>query len=511
MSGEAQQVIPTAIDYRPVKTVTPIYRWRQVVPQVAPTSPVPTSQTDVVFIIPGGSVMNLGKSRFTLGYQIAATGAANSKNFLHSAPPIYRVTLTTAHNQTLVDISNYRVYQKAVIPAVVTKDEFKAMSTVAYGITAGANAPFALAKFGPWISSAVGPPVQDASALSGLLKVPGAGPLVPGMYAAYMPSAAVNSTSYPGTFICDTVIDAPQLFVGSDAANIAGGDAYTWDCQLQHLFPHTVLQTLQDLYFGEDLMLKLTLHGLNEIGFKATNATTFAGAAAFAANAVTVTQNSCNLWIAVQQNEEIAKNVQSQVQTSGMQLGMQQVVTFQNANQLLANAQSYSQINALTSGYGRAVLRCYTVATQDDSLTYAANAFNIQYPVLQAAPLAIPAGQCDKWDTYQSFVNQTPTSDYPLSTRDVYDRQFDLLKNTCLSNQQTWQAVSSVVIEDWSGLPSGEALRMVTPEGGLSLLSQINHQINLNRLSSIGTKSTVWQFYIMARILRLSREGAMVL
>jgi len=509
MATSSPMMIPQATDYRPIKTLTPTYKFSQVVPQVAPPATLTAAQSEISFLIPGSSVMNLALTRFRIGLRVAAT--ALNYTVFHAAPPLYRVQLVTSKNVILVDISDYRVFHKAAVPACVSRDELQAMTIAQSAVAAlPAGAVGSLPSAGPLIVGA------NAFALSATGRAPGVGSLSGGCVSSRAISAGIGANApYAGTAVLDFADKAPQMYYGTNDVNVAS--ALAWDVQLQHLVPHSILSVLQDLYFGEDLTLRLTLLGANEVGFATTNMHTLAAAANFAANSVTVTPNSCNLWVAYQDNKEIAGMVMQKVLSDGLQMPVQSVTTFQNSAQFgVDNAITSSVTNTLSAGYGRSVLRSYTIATNSTAAPYrAANAFNTMYYVDQANVADVTygqvAGQCDKFDFYQSYLNQRPTSDSRLSMHDVWDRQSDLLRNTPLANQSTWQAYSSVIIEDWSGLPHAEQLRSITPEGGLSLMVPLTHTVDIARIGANGPRMTTWQFYVMARILRLTADGAQIL
>lgn len=517
--SEPLKLLPESVDFRLVKTLTPKYKYVLTVPQQAPPAAVPAATSDVVVVLPGSAPYSMGKTRICLQQYLTTPVVNNGIPCYFALFPSYRIQLLPTQGPALVDINFHRNFQKAVLPACISRQELLQFPLANTGQAAGGGT-----------FQGVVIPDLGGTGLGNGLGGQGAFPCVTGAGAAavagsvrqmaglsslaakcaspvYQTAATlagwVNEIS--GGAAITTTGDIPVEIVAGTATNTSL--LINWDVELQHLVPHSVLSIIQDLYWGQDLTLRITLHEVGKLGFTCSNVVTKANAAAM----VTSSWQNFQVLQAVQDNAQLANEAKARTER-GMDLPIQQVYMFQNSTQL-GNGKTYGSVqNIISPGYGRSLLRAYSCTTTTDTAFAIANGANFTVPISivgggGVAPSNYASGQSYQWDYFQSFINTNATSPYELSVRDVWQCMDEFLKTSAYTSEQMWQMWSSVVIEDFSGLPHSEDLRSRTPEGGLSLAAPITHQVNFRKLNASVDDQTIWNWYVVSRIMRLTPAG----
>jgi len=451
-------LVPPALDRYAPETMYSKYNFRQIMPEGGTAQPfgASTGQTTLQFRLPGNVVYSRGQCELSLTVTLAAGGAGNF-NVIHAGClPIDNFEVFSSRGTPLATVNNYRQFQKAVLPFTTPRSVMQRSASLSAVKTSAAA-------------------ITDIAATA----------LIP----ANIDKAYVVKSDGKGVDV-----GAPYL---SYYPTIVGGDnaitSVNYRVPFWQLFPHSVLAPVQDWLPNEDIIIRLTFPRALDVGFMATNATTFAGAAAYAGSQ-TVFSN-CFVWQACQLNQDICRLVALQTNSpEGLWTPVQYVRSYSDIS-LPQNGTTVGTAQRIfNNSMGSSILRIYSSVFQpDNGSTLSANNYNVSNVLFT------------QWREYYDSV---ATSDSALYLPDVFKQQINIMKDTCIANYDQWAAMGSVIVTDFSSLP-GDGLAKVTPmDSGFSLnkTPQVNYAPEFTR-SSTALGSTAFQWFVMTRKLQTSLTG----
>lgn len=467
------QVVPPEVDFRRVAKGSSKYRYRKINAEVAPTI-----GGQVQYRFGSGSVINLSKTEFVIGF--TTTGAALNRSAIHGAPPITAARLETSSGVLLMDTNNSRMHSKALIPFNITKDYLKTMNTQHAFVTANTEyvgplcplRPFALAAGNNAIfrSTSARACKEDYKVQTG-----GVGDIIQ--------NGEIEDGVFAPAHLTETVALTSNTY---------------YRLKLGNLFPHSVCAVRNDLYFGMDLVLTMTIASAAEIGYDA-GAINAAVTPLAAATAATLIANPY-LQLCLQDDLATANSVR-QVCLSGISIPCQVTRTDSIAGAI--NSLN-SRTLKLNLSHGSSLLRVYTVVTTADLAPYRYTALgNIAANTTETDPLLTNG----IYDSYRCYVNNIPLTDGALSSpHEVYNQcVYPLADETCIGSVRHWMRDSAVIPQDFSGTKN---LSQITPLSGLSLQAPMDLQIDIQTRASTDALATTISFIcVFLKFLKISAAG----
>lgn len=534
--------IPQATDFRQNQTASSRYRFRRVAPEGNMTALQASSAAsqDVSFRFGAGYVINLAKTRLRIFEQVNSTGTTSTlTTYMRALPPIQAIRLQTSSGVNLFDIQNFDAYMSTIYPLYTKKEDVpreaksvgisKAQVAPAdlwvspYQAATGAGTPAYVGSFGMPGSIATASPVPGFSAVATPSTAFGAttpgGPLVfPNQLVfsqASNASTAVNKASLLSVFespnayidLSDCKLSYPAVEKGLPrsylpvAVGVNSANTHQWDLPLSKLLPHTLCAQLQDLYFGTDLLLTVSLaaygnrsfqgigqtgvgavdyiDGMNPVNAGTANATNPPVLVqAYTSCAATITVNTAatndavsvcylqDMLLATQDNQDLVNSVKQEIAGKGIRIPIQQpFLAIESATAPAAASQNYSRTIRLNIARGAALLKWYTgflvTRTPSGAVT---------------GPRRMPGNMRSAvWQTYRAFLNAVPMSDSIQNAWDHFSRVAHFHKGSLCESLLAWLQISGMCVEDFL---SGFDLSLTTPEGGLPLANPIDVQID---------------------------------
>jgi hypothetical protein len=439
--------IHPSMDFKSVSICKPRFKFRDLYPLSATTLSL-NSTTSAVFEIPGSVVWNPSQSM--LNFTTISPAVAGKFTCAHGrgSSPIYGMRWVTETGIVLMDVSNLDAYVKTVLPVSTDSKEWESVPTMAES-TAG----FARSDVINPSTSGVGCPILN--------------------------TGAVDPKGYPNGG------DAIQTYQASVAVNTALET--NWSIDFAKIV-HTFASIKQNLYLaGLNSTLTVTLNPTQNVFFTSTALTLADGA-----NTAVVTPiTNLKLRLAIQSNEAISNAIKQHVLTTGVQMNIPWVNSFQGTTDA---GLTFSATNKLTRANGTNLLRFY-------SILHPNNGGSLFYNLNNKTAL--------KYTACRNFVNQVPLSDYPLSHIEHYTLKKDLYKGSIVFNENVHNT-HSVVVEDFSGM-SGPDLA----EGGEKNtcgLSLENGAVDyLQEFTKPATVFNYKSWAITQKVISISKDGVNVL
>lgn len=266
--------------------------------------------TTVTFDIPVGCI---NFSRSFLSFTITPTAGGNAKyNWLFTGHmPIRDIQLSTNRNLLLCDIQNANYYTNEVLMATTRKDEFDSY------------------------------PSFDASVLSKSV-----GNLLYRSNALGTAAAAIRPNNFPAS-----VSYEERNYVQVGGSNTAT-PVYYARIPLS-MIKHSILSLDKDLYFGENLKLKLVFPPRDTFGFISADAADPTSSAAALAGDISLT--TMQLWVANEQNPEIINAIEGQYRAGGYTVMTDFVTSMPNP----LSGTSQNVTIRINSGFGKRLKRIY--------------------------------------------------------------------------------------------------------------------------------------------------------
>lgn len=538
--------IPEATDFRQNQTASSRYRFRRVSPEGNMTGLQASSSAsqDVAFRFGAGFVINLSKTRLRIFEQVNVTGTTSTlTTYKRALPPIAAVRLQTSSGVVLFDVQNFDAYMATVYPFTHKKEDVS-REAKSVGVSAAATAPADLfvspyqaatragtpsyvGSFGMPGSISASAPVPGFSAVATPSTAFGAttpgGPLVFPNQLVYSQDANDQKTANKPGLLC--VLESPNAYIDlSDcktsypavergmprsylpvAVGVNSANTHQWDLPLSKLLPHTLCTQMQDLYFGTDLLLTVSLAAYGQCSFQGKGQTGVGAVdyidamnpvntgtvgvtsvpvlvQAYSAMAATITTNTAatnnavsvcylqDLLLATQDNQDLVNSVKQEIAGKGIRIPIQQpFLAVESVTAPSAASLNYTRTIRLNIARGAALLKWYTgfLVTRNP----VANPDNIF-----CLPRRLPGNMRSAvWQSYRAYLNAVPMTDAIQNVWDQYSRTKHFFKDFLPESFLAWLQLSGVCIEDFL---SGFDLSKTTPEGGLPLANPIDVQID---------------------------------
>lgn len=556
--------IPQATDFRQNQTASSRYRFRRILGEgtqaQAPFNIQLSATTDINFRFGAGYVINLAKTRLRICEALRYTVAVNQL-YTRAVPPVKAIRLQTSSGVILFDIQNMDAYMNAVYPfserfsqrhglpvmncptwtSVVCADAGGSNSSI--GSTSAGTYPggtnLTFPTCGPCfgtgsagdakangqnencaISEPGGPLIvpgiqacskiaTDTVTAQSVISIGvGNGYVQPGQLAAKLAAAVLPGKDMPRQYIPTIAMETAVPTEGIGANFLGSTNYMQWDVPLSRLLPHTVCAALQDLYFGTDLLLTVTLDSLTNRSFVAAStgngsivnhpdhvASQAAMTSVTAATSASAAASyyALDMQLATQDNLDLVNSVKQEIAGKGIRIPVQQPFVSIEAGPTVSSSDSvYSRVLRLNIARGASLLKSYSGIMDTAGTTafpYVNRLLcNLPTSLYAATPADPPTGVSSsflypQWKQYRSFLNSVPMSDSSLDPRDQWQRSCDWIKDCFAKTFKSWLQLGGVCVEDFT---SGFDLRLTTPEGGLPLANPIDVQIDMT-LSGIPT------------------------
>lgn len=573
--------IPPATDFRQNQTASSRYRFRRIAAE-GNNNCVRASASatqDINFRFGAGYVINLAETRLRIYEQFGlGDGTGNTKSiYTRALPPIAGIRLQTSSGVILLDVQNFESYAAAIYPFVTKKEDVpREARTVGYANatvqTASADAfvgplQAATAASTPTTPGSFGMPgtIAAGTSLFAMTAVgipsatvgastPGGPLLFPSMNRLSQPTSATVTGNFEGLFApvempnayIDVSVQGAAAFQAVEAnmprqyipcAFSSGAGAQTilqWDMPLRKLLPHTLCAQLQDLYFGTDLLLTVSLAAYGNRSFMALGQTQASGvpldhtdgfhpinASVINTGAVIATTTSVTLgavttagatgangvsWtyaqdllLCTQDNLDLVNSVKQEIAGKGIRIPVQQpFISLDSMAVPSANTQTvYARTIRLNIARGAALLKWYSGINTTAAVITGAFPFK-----------NLPGNQRQGvWQLYRAYLNAVPMSDSALSCYDAWHRMRHWTKGSLVEGFLAWCQINGYIVEDFT---SGFDLTKTTPEGGLPLANPIDVQLEWSYGNAItpaaGSITNVW-IGVMLKYLSISPAG----
>lgn len=325
---------------------------------------------------------------------------------------------------------------------------------------------------------------------------------------------------------------------------------FQWDMPLRKLLPHTICAALQDLYFGTDLMLTITMASHQSRSFQCHGQRGDGGEVMFAVNNLLQTTTDVadttlaatadhtyprnygsisvyggavgsstgnettagtmavetvqDMLLATQENLDLVNSVKSEIASKGMRLPVQQpFMAIENVSAASSTRATPAPVNYTRTiranvARGASILRFYTGFL----LSWSTNPEN--GGVVYAKRL--PGNPCDGvWHSYRANLNAVPVADSVVAPWEQFKRQEKVHEGSLLPSFAHWSQASGIVVEDYT---SAFDLSKTTPEGGLPLANPIEIQLDwaCQRFTDADTVENVF-IGVMLKYLSISPAG----
>ena len=340
--------VAKALDYQKVAKSHPYYRFNKILP-------INGSQTTTITAAGGNEIQfeipvcafNLAKSYLNFTMVIPNSGTIYNWAFTDVVSPIRQMQLYTRNSISLADLYNVNNMKKIVTKSNTKLDEYLTYDNTTAGL--GLNA------FVPGTQSTLrrSNVANNVAASSRPYTVAG-------------PAIANSSISYT----------EPQYIEQGNQGNAgtgAGTMNYNFSIPLSQ-FKETILSLDKVLYMNEIIVFRIVFDSVSKITYTTTAINDPVTGAA--TSAVSITLNSIQLYLAVEQDPLIIQGLRQQVASGGFSVLIPYVYCYKNA--LNGSAQTVSL--RFNRGHGRRLQRIYTTSFSGDETlnnTYNCMNFNI--------------------------------------------------------------------------------------------------------------------------------------
>lgn len=411
----------------------PVYKWTKLTQVSGGTDQALSASTTLSTInIPGGVAMNLSRSFISFDVTIAAP-AANGYNVLQcDSVPLDYIQFVSQSGDVIGEVRNAQQYTKVVRPAHESLDEFQSRGPVPPATTT------ALTGYGTnhflqpasWLCSPAVTAVGGAIAASLTTNE---------MNSKYMTDAANGTTSVSLNWVpCEvllTTATAAQYnglltgvtYQASGVDKDGAPQALMVAAQNQVLICHckiplkafsgTIMSLDKQLYFGQNMQLKLNWQPYANWGFQIDNTLIATNVNTTAVTSVTL--SNYYLWLCKDTNPKNIEYLMKQNQTTGVEI----LVPWNDGNSRPTPATggtpgTYTHSTLISPGAGLSVKRIYTALfSGTNQLTRVASANNV--------------GQV-KYTAIQTSVDSRYVQDAPLDETldEVWNYMYPMIKGS---------------------------------------------------------------------------------
>ena len=446
-------LVSQVLDYSPKAITTPSYSMNRIYQTTGATSVVlSTSTTESNFEIPPNKVINLSRSVLSYSVDVTATTGGVYTNLFMNVPNISGVQLTTRSGTYLCDIRNADKFMRVVLPRVNKLTDLLSNDSGDTAATSGAD--LSVNKFCQASDTLAAAAIGDNHAKSSARVV--AGGLLTG----------IPSKSY-----------TEQCYLKQSVIN--GAIGYNVEIDLGS-FVHSILAEDKDLFFDNEVLnLRILWTPYTALGY--SSAIDGSSPTALSAGA---SISNLNLYVAVEQNEEIANSLISKVKSSGLQLVVPYVHT---VKQTVGVSTSNTFSQKLNRSHGSSLLRAYF------SVFHATESSSTQYDISNV-------GSAKIFDWY-SMLNSNRMEQFTANCalNQDYLTQKEMLEHSCIQNSNI-QKYNQCIIKDWTGMKCVEYKKTDSVQNGLSL--QDEQQLAFV-LTTPSIASVQYAFFVCQKVLQI--------
>lgn len=537
--SQVQEIVQPELDYRQVTTSVPTYKYRQYVPENGTTIALQNSTRVLdVFRFGAGFVCNLSKTR--LVFSVTNTVPASSLLCLYPELQIAAIKLETDNGVVLLDQQNWHAVNKVIRMANKTLDDVEKCaqfgtledhrlgSELAPGDYNGSTLAALTVGSSMW-DSVHNRRLQYVNINTGLWNQARSGLPLATDFKTTLTSepivimknmrSYVNDKTVPFEFnvLCTNYRDV-QSFTPLVVVPVKGSTGVmNFDVTLGDVFPHTILQQAQDMWFGgHSLVLSIWWQPINNWGFTcafgggaaltiandldtaavASNANTF-GTIAVATGTAVAFSTYPYLLVACQDSPSIVAAVQQQILGPGLTLPVQHLEFARMATgataQTRANPLKYYQTFKLSLTQGSTLLRAYHAFSRSDDPMNVDEIGNPPY-----------LGSCSLVD-FRTYINAQPLTDALQTLWEIYQTRRKIYDNCQLKGYDSnFMYYGCPVINDFTGFTD---MMKTTPSSGLSLQAPTDYQLECD---ITGDAKNAVSVFVFLRFLRLSQAGVSV-
>lgn len=407
----------------------PVYKWTKLTQVSGGTSQtLSTSTTLNTFNVPGGVAINLARSFLTFDVTISAPAGGSFNALQCDSVPLDYIQFVSQSGDVIGEVRNAQQFTKVVRPAHENLDEFQSRGPVPPATTV-AGSGYATNHYlqpASWLTS---PSVTAAGgAIAAALNSNE-------LNSKYMTDVAAGTSSVSLNWVAGevkldtvTISQYNSLLIGptyqasgvdkdgaQQALLVGAADAVIiCHCKIPlKAFSGTLMSLDKQLYFGQNMQLKLNWQPLANWGFQTTSLTA-TNATSIAVTGVAL--SNYYFWMCKDTNPKNIEYLMKQNQTTGVEI----LVPWNDGNNrgAPAAATSYTHSTLISPGAGLSVKRIYTTLVNgNNTLTTIASANNV--------------GQV-KYTNLQTSIDSRYVQDAPLDeTQDeVYNYMYPMIKGS---------------------------------------------------------------------------------
>jgi hypothetical protein len=458
----------TQLDYKKMVYMHPDYRKSKILPQSGgqTLNLIPAGGLETLFEIPV-KAFNLAKSHIYFSMAPSAVAAANYWAFSDCFTPFRQIQLYTRSGVYLCDLNEVSNYTK-----VMWKPETKLEQFTEYDLVGNADV------YSESVSRLFS---RNNSVIN----------------SATTTTTAPFALRWNNTSSSISYTEPKYLEPGT---NISADPTYNI-CIPLSAFKGTAFELDKDLFLNEIVILRIVWQQTSKIYYNGTSLTNPLTAATAMAGNVTVTNLA--LYLAIEKNQDIVNSLQSQVQSSGLQVLVPYVYTYkQNTG---ANITSYSVSYRFNRGHGRKLLKLYHSCfnnTESANTAYDHDNKGI--------------GNASKVNVFYTMLDNERQQEYNLNTATYDDYLYLLpkLKGSVIQSSDIFYH-NWVWIEDWTGYADKEKepSNSSNLETGLDLSQERKWDMYAQQVSNnIGNvQYNLYTFAVTQKMLTVNSNGLTVI
>lgn len=428
--------IAPQLDYGGHDLEAPVYKFTKLTQVSGGTTQALSASTTLnTFNLPSNVVYNFNRSFIIFDLSISACTNANYNVVQTDSVPIDYIQLLTQGGDLIANIQNCQEYTKVVRPLHTPLDEYNSLGPAVPATTVAASG-YATNHYlqpGTWLQGAA-----TAALVAGTID------------SRYMTDATAGTTSVSlGMVATGNAVtyaasgsdkpNAPQGLLVSAVENSDSASVLTIHCKIPlKAFAGSVLSMDKNIYFGQNMQIKINWKALSKWGFQ-TSSLTATNSTASALAGVSLT--NYYLWACKDTNPVNINKMASQFAIEGFNL----LVPYCDGSQRPspASSTSFTYSTLITPGSGLAVKRILTTAINgNNDLSSVASANNVN----QA-----------KYSQLQSDIDAKYIQDAPLdlTQQEDYNYVFNMIRNTAAGLSARCYAIRPVWVDNFSDCDDG--------------------------------------------------------
>lgn len=454
------------LDYAEKNNMAGIYRYARILPNNGSSSltGLQSSTTECVFDIPA-KLMNFSRSYLAARLEIPLTAGYAPILQLGGASLISRISLQTLSGMFLCDLPNVAEYTKVMWPIATSSGDFSNMSPSGVALTAASLTQ-------PWPFFG---PAHDGTDWPA------------GFQTGNMATPATVGRAYSRIY---------HQRQDGGAGAVEGAPLFADFMMPFHMLIGTILALDKDLFFGEQLQLRVVFNPATKITFARHLTTATIGDVAAFTQGYTLTNT--HLMVANEVDPVISAGlIQQVIGGSGIKVSVPYTYGYKNS---LAGAGAMSATIRLNRAHGARLMR--VVSSAFSAVESSATALNnCNYPG--------PNGVHPLVTSWNTNLNYSRLQDQELSclNGDDYRQMYPLIEGSSASSGDAYKEQGNAMIDSFSPGAIHEAVKRDHMTSGMSLDMEQNYSIDVVAPVAIG----LYTFATTQRLLDISRAGVQIM